>query len=231
MTDAPMHSNATVNADKPAGKRNDVANEAERRSFREPGEAAYSAGSQMARAAGGVFDEARRELERFAGSGGYWAPSLLMRQFDPLLRMQTDMLRWFDDMWLQTGAAFRPLQRMGAMTPSPVFGLPPSDVKETEAAYVLSVELPGMKREDIDLAMDGDALLISGHKQEQRQEAGAAYRLSERRFGRFERSFPLPPDVRREAVSAEFHDGVLAITLPRTGAPPAGKRERVQIKG
>jgi HSP20 family protein len=228
MTDAPMQPSTSPNADR--SRRNDVAGEAERRSFRDP-EAAQAAGGQMARAASNAFDEARRELHEMGARSGFWAPSLFTRQLDPLLRMQTDMLRWFDDMWRETGEAFRPLQRLGAMSPAPVFGLPPADVKETDAAYVLSVELPGLKRENIDLAIDDDRLLLSGHKQEDRQEAGAAYRLSERRYGRFERSFPLPADVRRDAISADFHDGVLQVTLPRTTQPPSGKRSQVQIKG
>jgi HSP20 family protein len=86
-----------------------------------------------------------------------------------------------------------------------------------------------MKREDVELAIDGDILRISGHKQEARQEAGAAYRLSERRFGRFERSFPLPPDVDRDAVAAALSDGVLAITLRRAGQAADAKRSQVEI--
>ena len=58
----------------------------------------------------------------------------------------------------------------------------------------------------------------------------AAYRVSERRYGRFERSFPLPPDVDRGHIAAQFKDGVLKITLPKNPAA-ATPRSRIEIKG
>lgn len=223
MTDAQVHSSATMNAERAGGKGNDQAIELERRSFRDPG-------SERTPARAGAFDQARQAIEH-AAARGFWAPSLISRQFDPLLRMQTDMIRWFDEVWRETGAAWQPLQRMSALSAAPLFGQPAADVKETEAAYTLSVELPGLKREDVDLTIEGDMLLISGHKREDRQELGTAYHLSERRYGRFERSFPLPLDVRRDGVEATFRDGVLTVTMPRTGAAHAAKRAQVQIKG
>jgi HSP20 family protein len=163
---------------------------------------------------------------------GFWGPNLLGRQFDPFLRMQTDMIRWLDEVWREAGTAWQPLQRLGALSAAPLFGLPPADVKETDGAYKLSVELPGLRREDVDLTLEGDMLMISGHKQEERQEAKAAYRLSERRFGRFERAFPLPPNVKREDIAAAFHDGVLTVTLPKHGASePERKRAQIEIRG
>jgi HSP20 family protein len=227
MTDAHVQSSSAMNAEKAGAKRNDQASEGERRSFKEPGR---EPGSEGAVTRSGAFEQARQGLEQ-AGARGLWGPSLISRQWEPLLRMQTDMIRWFDEVWRETGAAWQPLQRFGALSAAPMFGLPPADVKETSAAYTLSVELPGLAREDVEIAIEADMLLISGHKQEDRQQAGTALRLSERRFGRFERSFPLPADVRREAVEAAFRDGVLTITMPRTGALAAGKRSQVQIKG
>jgi HSP20 family protein len=144
--------------------------------------------------------------------------------------MQTDMIRWFDEMWRESAHAWHPLQRFGSMSAAPLFGLPPADFKQTDGAYALTVELPGIKREDLDLAIDGDILRIGGHKQEDRHEAGTAWRLSERRYGRFERSFPLPPDARADRIAASFEDGVLTITLPRDGDTRAGKREQVDIR-
>ena len=228
MTEAHMRPD-TTSAERSAGssRRNDIAGEGERRSFREQGGA-----GAFARAGVEAFDEARRELERMGQRAGYWGPNLLSRQFDPFLRMQTDMIRWFDQVWREAGTAWQPLQRLGALSAAPMFGLPPADVKETDGAYKLSVELPGLTRQDVELTLENDVLVISGHKQEDHQEARAAYRLSERRFGRFERAFPLPPDVRPEGIAAAFHDGVLTITLPKHGGHAQdAKRAHIEIKG
>lgn len=225
MTDMQAHTETNATADRPAGasRRNDQAAEGERRSFREGGGAPAQSASRT-----GAFDAVRRDLQE-ARERSYWGPSLLSRQLEPLLRLQGDMIRWFDEAWRESANAW-PIQRLGMLSAAPLLGLPAADIRETDRAYKLSVELPGLGREDVDLAIQDDVLLISGHKQEERQEAGAAYRLAERRYGRFERAFPLPPDVRREAIDATFNDGVLTVILPRT-AQPRAERAQVKIKG
>ena len=152
---------------------------------------------------------------------------------NPLFGAQLEASRWLEHMWRQaTGLAalpaLRPARPLAAFSSAPLFGLPPVDVKETEQAYELSVELPGVKREDVELTINGDLLTLCGSKAEARQEGNASYRLSERRFGRFERSFPIPPGVNKGAIEATFNDGVLSIALRKAGgaAPPA----RVDIR-
>lgn len=154
---------------------------------------------------------------------------------EPFTAMQMEMNRWFDDAFRQVAGfglfpalrAARPFATQGA---APLFGLPATDLKETDQAYLLDVELPGLSREDVDLAVNGDMLTLSGHKAETRDDASASYRISERRFGRFERAFPIPDDVQRDQIQAQFRDGVLKITLPRN--PEAGpRRAKIEIKG
>jgi HSP20 family protein len=144
------------------------------------------------------------------------------------------MHRWFDDLWRQAtglGAfpALRPARPFGALGAAPMLGLPPTDMKETPDAYVLSAELPGLNRDDVDIQMRGDLLLITGQKAEEKDDVGCAYRISERRFGRFDRSFPIPADVERNRIEAGFRDGVLTVTLPKTAAA-AQDRTRIEIK-
>ncbi|HWF76843.1 MAG TPA: Hsp20/alpha crystallin family protein [Caulobacteraceae bacterium] len=153
---------------------------------------------------------------------------------DPLLAIQFEMSQWFDDMF-RHAFGFRQPAGASPMRPFSVgaaslFGLPPADMKETDAAHILAVELPGLTREDIDLTIDGDALVVCGHKAEETDDASATYRVSERRYGRFERSFPLSPDVDRSHIAAQFKDGVLKITLPKNPAA-ATARSRIEIKG
>lgn len=191
-----------------------------------------------------------RESERTTGRNGDRAPIAESRSFggpgreltigeggrglfDPLLSAHFEMNRWFDDLWRQmTGMGApslrtaRPFAGYGA---SAAFGLPACDLKETDKAYRLSVELPGLARDDIDLQVRGDALQISGQKAEEKDDAGATYRFSERRFGRFERAFPIPDDVDRDKIAAQFADGLLKIELPKSPeATP--KSQRIAIR-
>ncbi|HLI66016.1 MAG TPA: Hsp20/alpha crystallin family protein, partial [Caulobacteraceae bacterium] len=154
---------------------------------------------------------------------------------DPLAEMQMEMNRWFDEaVRHMAGFGFFPpllaARPFAGASPAPLFGLPPTDVKETKDAYVLAVELPGLAREDVEVALDGDRITLCGHKAEDRAEATASYRISERRFGHFERSFPIPDDVARSEIEAAFKDGLLKITLPRQEAASA-KRSRIEIHG
>jgi HSP20 family protein len=154
---------------------------------------------------------------------------------EPFIGMQIDMNRWIDDFWRQAvglggGTSLRTARPLSMPTAAPLLGLPPVDLSETDGAYKLCVELPGLTREDVDLQIRGDALVVSGHKAESKDDAGAAYRISERRFGRFERSMPIPPDVRREGIEAAFKDGLLQITLPKT-AEATQTGSRIEIRG
>jgi HSP20 family protein len=139
---------------------------------------------------------------------------------EPFLSMQSELNHWFDDLWRQaTGLgmmpSLRPSRPFAALSTASMFGLPAVDLKETDEAYKICAELPGLRPEDIELEIKGEALLLTGHKSEEKDDHRAAYRISERRFGRFERRFPLPPDVDRERIEAAFKDGVLTVTLPR----------------
>jgi HSP20 family protein len=205
-----------------AGERGERIIEGERRSFVE-------AQREVTRTAAVGFDAARdiarrsaettRQLTENSRRTGAEMVEMWRSALDPLLNAQFEANRWFDQFWRQTtglGAlpALMPA-RPFASSPAPMFGLPPADVRENDQAYELAVELPGLAREEVDLRIMGDALVISGRKLESRESNGATYRMSERCFGRFERSFPIPPDVRRENVEANFRDGLLTVTLPK----------------
>jgi HSP20 family protein len=156
------------------------------------------------------------------------------RSFDPFMAFQMDMNRWFDDLLRQTTglgvhAPLRAARPMAAINTAALMGLPPADLRETDKAYELAVELPGMAKDDIEVAIDRDALIVRGQKAEHSNDGGCAYRVSERRFGRFERAFPLPDDIDRGRIGATFKDGLLAIDLPKTEESSA-RRARIEIK-
>ena len=93
---------------------------------------------------------------------------------------------------------------------------PVLDVYEDKDNLFVKVELPGMKREEIDVSLHEGSLSISGErKSEQKHQDAEVYR-AERFFGRFQRTVTLPTPVAADKVKAQYKDGILSITLPKT---------------
>jgi len=93
--------------------------------------------------------------------------------------------------------------------------VPPVDIYETEGKdIVLRAELPGLKREDIELTVENNTLTIKGQRRRDEGIREERYHRLERSFGPFSRSFTLPATVEPASVRAEYRDGVLTVTLP-----------------
>jgi HSP20 family protein len=108
---------------------------------------------------------------------------------------------------------------------------PDADVIEMQNEIRVMIELPGMRPEEIGVDLEGNVLTISGEKQEQRTEgddANRSWHLSERRYGRFIRSFVLPRDVQQEKIEAKFENGVLTLTIPKS---EKARRRRIEVRG
>ncbi len=91
----------------------------------------------------------------------------------------------------------------------------PFDVHETEDAYVLTADVPGVKQSALDITVEEKAITVSG-KREDAADAKAELRSRERRQGSFSRTFRLRDSVDAEAISAELSNGVLTLTVPKT---------------
>ncbi|MCL0062645.1 Hsp20/alpha crystallin family protein [Peptococcaceae bacterium] len=99
-----------------------------------------------------------------------------------------------------------------------------ADIKETDKEYIVEADLPGVKKEEIDITINNDILTISVNKNEQIEEKNENYIRQERRVGSFSRSFYID-NVDSDKVTAKFENGVLTITLPKKEpTPPAGKK-------
>lgn len=102
------------------------------------------------------------------------------------------------------------------------------DVKETDAAYAVHAEMPGVKKEDIQVQINGNRVAISAEvKRENEKKDGERVLRSERYFGSIARSFTLASEIDDAKAEATFEDGVLALTLPKKSAPASTK---LQIK-
>jgi HSP20 family protein len=95
---------------------------------------------------------------------------------------------------------------------------PALDVKETKDAYIVQADLPGVDKQDIKVSVEEGVLTLSGSRKAEHQEENAdkTWRRVERRWGAFERSLRLGRGVDPSKVAAEYKDGVLSITVPKS---------------
>ena len=101
--------------------------------------------------------------------------------------------------------------------------VPALDISETDTSVELKMDLPGMSAKDIDIQVYGNVLTVSGKRDEEKEEKGKTFHRVERRYGSFSRSVTLPCNVVESEVDAEYHDGALAIKLPKTEESKAHK--------
>lgn len=142
-----------------------------------------------------------------------------------MLSFRKEIDRMFDDfaagIWRDTPL----LRRHEPFAASPGTALrPATELVECDGEYRITAELPGMRAEDIDIRLGEGTITLRGEKSEDRTEEKADYLVSERRYGEFQRSLSLPPGIDTQAVTADFADGVLTVTLPKT--PEAKQKER-----
>lgn len=106
---------------------------------------------------------------------------------------------------------------------------PASAASSNEKAYTISMELPGVAEEDIDLSVNDGALTIRGEKKTEQEKKGDTWYFSERQYGAFSRSFQLPADADGSKATAEMKDGVLEIAIPRIALEDKNKSQKIAI--
>ncbi|HZI89460.1 MAG TPA: Hsp20/alpha crystallin family protein [Candidatus Polarisedimenticolia bacterium] len=92
---------------------------------------------------------------------------------------------------------------------------PPLDIEEQEDRYLLHLELPGMKLEEIKITLENNRLGIRGQKTRTEEQKGSTFHRLERVYGSFERSFTLTHAVKSDKIEATYRDGVLEVSVPK----------------
>lgn len=139
----------------------------------------------------------------------------------PVSRLHQEMNRLFTD-------AFRGYDETGEggdWTFNPVV-----DVEQQERQYEITVELPGVAMNDINVEMKEDMLVISGSKERKRTTGKGEQQRSERVYGSFQRSFRLPEDALEDQINARFADGVLTVSIPRDESRARVDSRRIEVK-
>jgi HSP20 family protein len=155
-----------------------------------------------------------------------------METWAPFSSLRREMDRLFDDFgrdfWrspFRSGFGIEPFwqkQMTWAATPA-------VDVVESEKAYEVTAELPGMDEKNIEVKLSNGNLTIKGEKQEAKEEKKKDYYLQERQFGSFERSFQVPDEVDSSKIEATFAKGVLKVTLPKK-AEAQKPAKKIEVK-
>jgi HSP20 family protein len=140
---------------------------------------------------------------------------------NPFAMMQREMNRIFDSFNQNWGLSSFP-EFTGSF-------MPRLDVTEDLSAFTVTAELPGMSEKEIDLSISGDTLTIRGEKKEEKEDKNKNYYYSERSYGTFMRTIPLPQQIETNKVSASFKKGVLTITLPKTTAAVESTK-KIEVK-
>jgi HSP20 family protein len=130
-----------------------------------------------------------------------------LTRFDPLAELaRMDPFRGLDEIFNQS--MMGPRLRSTGMTPR-------MDVSETDQSYLVKAEIPGVKKEDIKVNVDGNQVSISAQTVQETEQKQENMLVTERSMGQFYRSFTLPQAVDDSQAKAEYHDGILELTLPK----------------
>jgi HSP20 family protein len=158
-----------------------------------------------------------------------------LRRWDPAYGASMNPFDWMDQMFDQMahGLGFPRVSGLGRF-PSSGLGRtgtwsPRIETLQKGDTFVVRAELPGLRKDDVNVEVTDDAIMIRGERRNEHEEEREGYWRSEREYGEFVRTIPLPDGVIAENPQAAFRDGVLEITMP-CAPRSAGKARRVEIR-
>lgn len=139
----------------------------------------------------------------------------------PVSRLHQEMNRLFTDAF----RGFDESREEGDWTFNPVV-----DVEQQDRQYEITVELPGVAMNDINVEMKEDMLVISGSKERKKTTGQGDQQRSERVYGSFQRRFRLPEDALEDQINARFSDGVLTVSIPRDESRTRVESRRIEVQ-
>jgi HSP20 family protein len=111
-----------------------------------------------------------------------------------------------------------------------VMSVPPVNITENKNDYMVSLAVPGMKKDDFKIDVDGNMLTISSEKEETKEEEDKKFTRKEYNYSSFSRSFTLPDEVNQEKIEARYDDGVLKLILPRREETKKVSAKQIAVK-
>jgi HSP20 family protein len=154
------------------------------------------------------------------------------RAWRPFESLHREIDRLFDDF----GRNFRWPFGRSPFAAEPLFGqeltrakMPAVDVVESDKAYEITADLPGMDEKNIEVKVTDGVLTMQGERQEEKEEKKKDYYLQERSYGSFQRSFELPESIDADKIEASFKKGVLTVKLPKK-AEAQKPAKKIEVK-
>ncbi len=138
-----------------------------------------------------------------------------------------DPWREMEDLFNRYSRFSGPSASGGEETMTPAEWAPRADIMENENHFLITLEAPGIRKEDVKVSVEKGVLYISGERKQEKEEKGKKYHRTERFYGTFSRTFTLPDTVDSEKIKASFKDGLLHLELPKT---PKAKPKEIEIK-
>jgi len=133
-------------------------------------------------------------------------------KWNPMREMEDIMNRYQKLM----GHSFSPLGFEPELDLTKADWQPRVDIAETDKAYTVKAELPAVEKKDVSISIDSGLLTIKGERKQEKEEKGKRFHRTERVYGSFIRSFRFPDDIDEEKIEADFKDGILRISLPKS---------------
>jgi HSP20 family protein len=143
--------------------------------------------------------------------------------FSEMMTVQRDMNRLFSSLGMPLYASKGDGERVAWM--------PTIDVMRKGDDLLIRAEVPGVKPEDIDISVTDDVLTIKGKREEQAEQREGEYIRKESMFGAFERQVMLPQGVQAGDIRADYHDGILQVTVPGAAKSAQPQTQRIPIGG
>jgi HSP20 family protein len=143
-------------------------------------------------------------------------PIIRCRPMRDVNSLHSEINRMFEDLWGTGEGETRTMRNM-----------PPADIVEDKDHFRVTLEVPGLKKEEIKVTLQDHSLIISGEKKRETEEKDKTYHRVERSYGTFVRTFELPSEVDANKINAEFKDGILIITIPKS---EESKPKEIQVQ-
>jgi HSP20 family protein len=156
-----------------------------------------------------------------------WEPKKELEWFRDLRNEVDRLFDQFYEAWSRPWSAGQPAPARGAGPPGSKAGFVPHvNLKETDSEFVVTAEIPGLSRDELDISLTEDSVTLKGERKVERETKRESYHYRETSYGTFQRVIPLPGAIKPGEARATLKDGVLTMTLPKA---EAGKRKAVTV--
>lgn len=165
---------------------------------------------------------------------GALAGAFIANPFEFMHRISEEMDTWFENFGLGRGLQARGGSRRAELsrgTPTVVAWMPQVETFRRGNELVVRADVPGVQKENLDVRLEDGALIVSGERQQEREEESqeGSYR-SERSYGSFYRAIPLPEGVSEDKIAATYRDGVLEVTVPMPEQQEQQRGRKIEIR-